>query len=483
MNEALVTWLNKLSSQSLPALKINCELLGQIARDERCDMEKLAIVIESDPGLSVLLLRHINQLRQKNKRNEITTPRHALMMLGMEQFKKLLLQVTTSDDLTEGAQLRLHQLYSQAVHAAYQARALGELRRDMDTAELYSSALLHSIAEVMLSLHAPQEMQQVQKLINSKGQLPQEAQTAVLGFTFDQLGFELTKAWGLPSLLLESVRGEVEASSRANTIVLASQIARLSQQGWYQQALYQFIEGLAEQLTAEGHNIATLLHRTAVDAANGATAYRVPHPAALLLYPAQDPDTEQSVSTIQKSPRAAEAESASGAYCLMPQRLLLARALKKLHSTTQQLAYDEVIQLCLEGMHKGLALNRVVFCEFQTKGQQLRASQAVNSHQYPELQRITIDTAKDNLFSRLMEKQQAFWLDDDNRAKFFSFVPVNFHKLINNDSFFVMSLLVNGAPAGMFFADRESRQCRLDAESYKRFKQLITLARHHLERG
>jgi hypothetical protein len=162
---------------------------------------------------------------------------------------------------------------------------------------------------------------------------------------------------------------------------------------------------------------------------------------------------------------------------------VLARVLKTLNQPEESLPLKEVIRLVLEGMHDGLGLNRVVFAGLTPNKDQLRASYMLGSDNDTAFKQFAVDLSGHNLFARLMEKQQSLWLDDNNRKKFFQIVPINFHKLINNDSFFVMSLYVRDKPVGLFYADRHSRNCRLDGESYKRFKQLVTMAGHHLGKG
>jgi hypothetical protein len=112
----------------------------------------------------------------------------------------------------------------------------------------------------------------------------------------------------------------------------------------------------------------------------------------------------------------------------------------------------------------------------------LRARGIVGSVNDPLFNRFSIDLVSHNLFVRLMEKPQSLWLNDDNRGKFFPLIPINFHKMVRNDSFFVMSLFVRNKPVGMFYADRHTSTCHLDKEAYKRFKHLVAQVSHTLGR-
>jgi HD-like signal output (HDOD) protein len=481
MNESLAKWAGELQQHPLPALKPNLELLRQLSGNERTDMGILATIIESDPGLSVMLLRHINAIRHKHLRSEITTPRHALMMLGLHQLRILLPKVAVAEELAEASQQRLRQQYCQAFHAAYQARDWARLRRDLDVDEVFTAALLGNLGETLLNLHASEEVDKVYTLMQQKEMEPEEAQYVVFGFSFDQLTLEIARSWHLPNLLCDSMQAENAAMSRVLNVMLAAQLARCSRLGWYGKAVTTLVDGIAEFMLSDSASTATLLHQNAVEAARESAVYGVPHPAAQLLYPAESPEEQKQPV---KKPTSTELPSLEQAnFCLAPQRHVLARVLKTLNQPEESLPLKEVIRLVLEGMHDGLGLNRVVFAGLTPNKDQLRASYMLGSDNDTAFKQFAVDLSGHNLFARLMEKQQSLWLDDNNRKKFFQIVPINFHKLINNDSFFVMSLYVRDKPVGLFYADRHSRNCRLDGESYKRFKQLVTMAGHHLGKG
>ncbi|MCW8919171.1 MAG: HDOD domain-containing protein [Gammaproteobacteria bacterium] len=478
MNDALAKWARKLQQQPLPALTANYELLQQLSGSEHADMGRLATIIESDPGLSVMLLRHINQLRHKHLRSEITTPRHALMMLGLQQLRLLLPQISLAEALPRESQLRLRGQFSQAFHAAYQARDWGRLRRDLNVDELYTAALLSNLGEMLLNLYAATEVEKVYALMQQKEMEPQEAQYVVFGFSFAQLTLELARAWHLPNLLCDSMQAENASHNRVLSVMLATQLARCARQGWYSKTLNRLIDDIAELMLSDPGATATLLHRNAVEAAHESALYGVAHPAALLLLPATPPEELPTVA--EQSSNVAPTATEESDFCLTPQRRVLAQVLRTLNNPDRTLPLKEVLRLTLEGMHDGLGLNRTVFAGLTPNRDQLRAGYMLGGDNDPGFKRFAIDLNGHNLFVRLLEKPQSLWLDDNNRKKLFPLIPINFHKLINNDSFFVMSLFVRNRPVGLFYADRHSRNCRLDEESYKRFKQLVTMASHHL---
>jgi HD-like signal output (HDOD) protein len=480
MNESLAEWLNKLDQSCLPALQANIERLKQLAADENADMGQLVGVIESDPALALRLMRYINNLRRKHLNSEISTVRHGLMMLGMSHVQQISQNVTAVEDLPEDIRQRLLRHFSRSFHAAYQARDWARLTKDMVADELYLAALLRNLGEILLDLTAPQEMERVREMIHEKAMESDEAEYIVFGFNIDQLTLALAQHWRLPDLLVDSLKSENAQRNRVLNVMLATQLADYAEHGWYTRPMYELQEQIADLLLADTTSTATLVHRNAVEAAQESAQFNVPHPAITLLYPVTLSDEAEETPQPESEDTATVIDENNTDFCLLPQRHVLVRVLKQMAAADETVPLKDIIALALEGMHEGLGLNRVVFAMLTPDKGQLRARRIVGSENDPQFSRFMVDLVSHNLFVRLMEKPQSLWLNSGNRGKFFPLIPIQFHKLIRNDSFFVMSLFVKNKPIGMFYADRHTSSCELDEETYKRFKHVVAQVSHTL---
>jgi HD-like signal output (HDOD) protein len=479
MNEASVAWVHKLDKSCMPALQANTELLRQLAASDKADIGQMTNLIESDPGLTLRLMRYINSLSHKHLRSEITTVRHALMMLGIDHVQKFSEDIPTIEALDENIQQRLLHHFNRSFHAAYQARDWGRLSRDAVIDELYLGALLHNIGAILLELNAPEEMDRVREIMRETQKDSEEAEYVVFGFSLDQLTLELAKHWRLPSILTDALQSENAQQNRVFNVMLAAQLAKQVEHGWYKPATTRLLEQIADFMLADVASVATMVHKNAVEAARLSSQFKVQHPAATLLYPAtgeEEEQTEQTAETTYETEQSAESE-----LCLLPQQKVLLRVMKALAQTTAEIPLKDIISLALEGMHEGLGLNRTVFAMLTPDKGQLKARSIRGSDNDAHFNRFVVDLANHNLFSRLMEKPQSLWLNDENRGKFFPLIPIQFHKLTHNEHFFVMSLFVRNKAVGMFYADRP-RDCQLDAESYKQFKQIVAQVSHTLSR-
>jgi HD-like signal output (HDOD) protein len=479
MNEALVGWLKQLDKMSLPVLAHSRTALERLLEDDYVPMAQLTAVIEKDMGLTLQLLRYINNIKHKHLATEVTTVGHALMMLGMNQLKELPARLVTVESLDPRLQPTLLEFYSRAHHAAYQAGQIALLRKDLEPDEVYMAALLHNVGKMILWLYRPSEMMKLYGLLKERTMEPEEAEYVVFGFSIDELTKELAKQWHLPGLFRDSLYPENAGNHRILGIMLATQLSRASQHDWYSSETTEIIQQIADLLYLEPASTAALLHRFCAEAARGSAFIKIRHAALNMISPPLAESakiaTGKSSKVTQDNRDVAAQDKPASDFCLMMQLPLVEKTIKRLASE-QNLQLKDIIQMTMLAIHDGLGLNRVVFALLTSAKNELRARSIIGSGNDPIFNQFAIGLEKGNLFSIVMEKPQALWLDDHNRTKFWKLVPLGFQHRIKINSFFVMSVFIKGKPIGMFYADRHTTACKLDKKSYQLFKQLVSEA-------
>lgn len=130
-----------------------------------------------------------------------------------------------------------------------------------------------------------------------------------------------------------------------------------------------------------------------------------------------------------------------------------------------------IMRTVMKGMHDGIGLTRVFYAELAPDFQTLQ-TRAVLCHEHdPLFNQLHIDLYPANLFTKLMQKPQAIWVNHSNREKMIPLLPTGLRELLETDSFFALSLFVNDKPRGLFFADRYEKD-PLTETSYRFFKRL-----------
>lgn len=165
---------------------------------------ELALVVQDDPLLCLQLLREAERLRTRRLGNETTTTLQAVMQLGVDKVKRLLLESEEVDPSNTG----LCFVESRSALAAGIALRWASGRSDMRPGELALAALLSDIGEILLWLYAPELAQAaLDELRSGRATRSNQAQQQVCGFSFKALTVRCAELWNLPDLLLKLLQG------------------------------------------------------------------------------------------------------------------------------------------------------------------------------------------------------------------------------------------------------------------------------------
>jgi HD-like signal output (HDOD) protein len=484
--------IDELSEQIVPIFAHTARAFRQLDVESNPPWDRYDDIILKDPGLIIHALRQLQGGGGKSSRRpEIASISQLGMLLGMERVKQLPDQLPQVEhDLQGMARQGFARAVTRAFHAAFQAWDWAHITKDHAPHEIFLAAMLHDVAELTLWVMAPEKMHEHRRLMLKDGVPTDEAQYIVFGESLEHFGRQLAVNWGLPPLVHEALRPEQASNPRAEGVMLAVQLARAAERGWYWEKMERLLPLIAEHLSGTEEETTAHIHMNAVRAAREVGFYGARPAAALLpLLPGgeealiQDEFPEASVSKnaesafeVEHIPTIAPSSGSSTGLCLMPQPDILKQTMLEIRSKLGELGENEVMRKVVHGMHHGAALNRVVFAALTPNRKRLQASFMTGSDNDPKFNRFEIILDKPHLFTRLMEKPQSLWINDDNRGKFWKLVPESFKNRVQTDSFYVMSLHVHGKPVGLFYADRHRADCHLDKTSYEQFRTLCQVA-------
>lgn len=179
---------------------------------------EVAGVIETDPALAARLLKLANSSFY-GRRGQISTVRHAVVVLGSKTIRSLALTVwthTLRSQVRDPEELRLiTPVFSHGLTTAVAAGLLA-VRFDRSLEEdSFMAGLLHDIGRVALFAQLGKAYQShvLDRAIGEKAAV-HAAEEKVLGFDHRDLGAELMHTWNLPPFLTE-----VAAKHHDDTIV------------------------------------------------------------------------------------------------------------------------------------------------------------------------------------------------------------------------------------------------------------------------
>jgi len=469
-------WVELLSDIRFPILDRTASSVVGIKTSDGMPMDRFCDSMLHDPGTVLTMLRWANSLPRGRLSSDVTTLESAAMMIGLDKVKRLpsemdMLQLPAAD---EHMRAYMH-VASRSFHAAYQAYDWAIRRADMVPKESFVAGFLNNIGTMAILLNGGDEINRIRDVIANDDMSADEAQYLVLGFSIKQLSHALAVRWKLPELVIDTLSADKATNPRVYGVMLACQLARLAEEGWYTQEMTDCIEHVAEHLDRDFSSTVSITHQNVVSAARESDWYGVIHAAALLpIIPEFELDNEGNQISIEVNDH--------HHFCLMPQLDVYQEIISQIQTQARELNLNSLMNLVTRCLHDGLGLNRVVFTMLEgLEHEQLNARYMLGTDNDPEFNQFKISLVPSNLFTHVMKKSQSIWLNTGNKEKYWKLVPESLKKIINTSSFFAGSVFVDDKPIGLFYADRHIGDCQLDEASYKRFKVLVQLVGKAIE--
>jgi HD-like signal output (HDOD) protein len=257
-------WTSYFRGEDIPILAETAEALELLRLNEDAtDANMLGEMIAADPLMTLKVLAYVANNRPARLITDAETVTSALVLMGITPFFRAFGPQPTVEQRLAGhpeALAGLYQVIRRAERAANFALGFALLRMDHDAPVIYSAALLHDFAEMLLWCHAPalaldiQQRQQADSTLRSA-----VVQREVLNIKLTDLEQSLMQAWRLPELLLRITDDRPTTNHQVLTVKLAIQLARHTANGWDNAAVPDDVKEISQLINmAEGPTLATL---------------------------------------------------------------------------------------------------------------------------------------------------------------------------------------------------------------------------------
>jgi hypothetical protein len=410
-------------------------------------------------------------------------------MLGFDEVRSLCLTVAVMGSLLKGKpRAELTKEMSRAFHAAVQARSLAFQRGDAAAEELFTSALLYRLGDLAFWCFGGESADEVIEMMNQTGCSAAEAERQVLGFELKELTLGLSKAWGIGPLLEEAFAEEHMTDSRWSVVALSHRLVRAAEESWVGEEIEALTVEAATYAAVTPAQMTDMLHANAEEAVSVAKGFGARHVGEVIPTVASQSGNSPPARTavgILESIHTATVKEVIPLFEPDPTRQLsvLREISSRLEAGTDA---HEILELILEGIHKGVGMDRAVFALLSPNRKYLRGKTALGRATEGLLGRFKFDVRPEqpNVFHFVIESQSALWVPDREAAAMKKLIPESVSSVIGESPFFVAPTIVAGKPIGVFYSDRQpsGRECtHEDYESFKQFAIQAELALAHLE--
>jgi len=465
MSENLDNWSERISKNELPIFKYTVNAINDVVSQDEASISDLSGIILRDANLTAKVLRLANSVTYNVTGSTISTVSRAIVYLGFNLVRDMSMSLAIIDALLSGKK-KEHalKLMAESFHAAVQARDFAERRGDDNVEEVFIAALLRYVGEISFWCVADEEGEQIIELMEERGFSEKMAQQDVLGFDLEQLTVALTRDWHLSDLLHSAINKPKMNNPRIQDIVLAIDFAKASKESWKSKETLAIAHKIAKHINVEKNNVISLLRE---NAQSGIEIARLYDAGSIIKYL---PTDKQQVDDNSN-------EHAFDANCPIPDPLLQLNILRDLSGIlTGKPNFNLILEIVLEGIYRGVGLDRTVFALMTPDKKAIKAKYALGKNNQDFINHFHFSLQTDNIFSKTIKTAESVWVSDTQAEIYKPFINDEIRYILASQEFYLAPLIFSGKTIGLIYADRKPSARKLDNESYESFNHFVQQA-------
>jgi len=182
---------------NIPTLPNLLNKFTEMIKNPKTSMDAIGKELAKDQVLTTKLLKLVNSAFYGFP-GRISTVSHALVLLGYDAVKGLIITSNIFDNLSQDA----FPLWRHSIASSLAARGIANELALQDVEEFAVAGLLHDIGKVILHIEAPEEYRHVIDKARISGKTIWETEQEMLGFDHANIGQWICEKWTLPAKLI-----------------------------------------------------------------------------------------------------------------------------------------------------------------------------------------------------------------------------------------------------------------------------------------
>lgn len=463
--------------KGFPALSGSIGEINKIVASESESANKLTTAILQDFALTNKLLLLVNTVSYGQFGGKINTISKAVVILGFETVRNVAMTLILLEFLQNKAQAtKLRDEVLASFFAGLVAMQLSHGRNVRDTEEAMICAMFQNLGKLLATFYFFDESQQVADLM-AQGMSEAQASHKVFGISYNDLGISVVKSWNFPDRLQsgiqkitsDKVRNPRDELDHLNiTVNLANELCMVAANtppDKKDQALNHLVERYRDSAKVNAQQLDKALEHGLEEIRVRAALINLPAGSSPLLKtvaqwsghenpPEAIPQANDGMDGITALDLVAEQNDESETVKVDPEAILGAGIQDVTNTLVTEYKLNEVLQMVLESMYRGMRFNRILAFVQDTKTSTMRArfgfGEGINT--LIPVFHFPLKFSPD-VFHVALEKGVDIVIEDVDAENIASKIPVWYHNAVSAKCFLLLPIMVNNKAIGMIYAD------------------------------
>lgn len=479
------------TSPTFPAFAANVQELLAIQDNPYNTVNAVSAIILRDLSLTTQILKVVNSVFYQTHARQVHTVSSAVMILGFEHLRDLAVGLRLFENFRKSNLSYLKQLIVLSFLTAIQAQEMARNDPYLKAEEVFITALLFNIGELIVAYYLPREYQQIIAL-KDKGWDSAAAAENVLQVSMETVGLAILKDWNFPASMLKRLsflHSELRTGADAETrlwkmikgaFVLSKNLmdpqTAPSERRQHEERVCRVLglnrQTLTRSLTASKKRLHDITQILRID------LQKLHLSEAIMPGDEQDGKAPASPPEMQEKSGLPETK-ASGAVAPADQQAADLKKLQLLYevmeevnqSLASQAPINQVLLMILEGIFRGIRFDRVIFLLVNPQRTWItgRFGLGVGVEELLPVLHLPLK-AETNVFALALGENREYLVNPSQNPGDRALMDVNFWATSRSQTFLVVPLLVDQTPIGAFFVDRLDALQPISKEDRRRLR-------------
>jgi serine/threonine protein kinase len=467
---------------------------------------QLSNVIIKDLALTNKLLKLVNSAFYKTSGGQVTTVSRAVVILGFEQVRLAAASLMLFDHLQNKSQkAELQESAASSFMSGLIAKDLAERMRVRSTEEAFICAMLHRLGKHLVIFYFPEEYEQIKRLMAKKEIDENAACRAVLGISYDEIGSGVARAWKFPEKIIRSMqsapRGRVERptceedqlqvlSAFSNELCHIVSTAEGEEGG---KAIASLMKRFDESIPVPKERVVDLLESAKEKMEDYSEILNIkPNKSRFLAKVESYSKAEKAEAEKEAAKKLEEKGPDTILYETLqvpdpvsaakdeedPDTILLNGIQEITNTLLEDYEINDIVTMILETMYRGFRFHHVLLCLLDKKRTNVAARFGFgeNMDKIIEVFHFPVNPKSADIFNLALTQEKDLGIEDADDPRIRKGLPEWYLKTVSAPAFVLCPIVVNGAPVGLVYADRNVKGRVITGNQIKYMKTLCNQA-------